>query len=33
LVGRALVRIEHLLADGPLARFGGFYVVVWQKAA
>lgn len=31
VVGRMLVRAEHLLADGPLARFGGFYVVVWQK--
>jgi ubiquinone/menaquinone biosynthesis C-methylase UbiE len=31
LVRGALRWAEHRVADGPLARFGGFYVAVWRK--
>lgn len=30
-VRNVLWMAEHALADGPLARFGGFFVVVWRK--
>jgi ubiquinone/menaquinone biosynthesis C-methylase UbiE len=32
LVRGLLTRAEHLLADGPLRRLGGFYAVAYQKA-
>lgn len=31
VISRALVAVEHVLADSPLAKLAGFYVAIWQK--